>query len=81
MVATPDADALVTDTDLTGPTAIVVGAEHAGVSTICARPPTALARLPMFGHVNSLNVATSAAVALYEARPAAGSRGGAHLTR
>jgi tRNA G18 (ribose-2'-O)-methylase SpoU len=33
----------------------------------------------MFGQVNSLNVATAAAVALYEVRRQRGSRGGAHL--
>jgi TrmH family RNA methyltransferase len=79
VVATPDADALLTDLDLTRPTAIAVGSEHAGVSEELQEAATALARLPMFGQVNSLNVATAAAVALYEARRQRGSRGGAHL--
>ncbi|MBA2699191.1 MAG: RNA methyltransferase [Nocardioidaceae bacterium] len=67
VVATPDADALVTDIDLTGPTAIVVGAEHEGVSAGWLEAADAVARLPMFGQVNSLNVAASAAIVVYEA--------------
>lgn len=67
VVATPQASRLVTDADLTGPIAVVVGAEHAGVSsTLLARADVTVA-LPMFGRVNSLNVATSAAIVLYEA--------------
>lgn len=67
VVATPDAATLITDVDLTGPTAIVVGAEHEGVSAGWLEAADAAAKLPMFGRVNSLNVATSAAVVLYEA--------------
>lgn len=67
VVATPDADALFTDIDLTGPTAVVVGAEHAGVSAGWLAAADDAARLPLFGRINSLNVATSAAVVLYEA--------------
>jgi TrmH family RNA methyltransferase len=79
VVATPDADALLSDADLTGSTAIVVGSEHEGVSGEFREAAAAVARLPMFGQVNSLNVATAAAVALYEVRRQRGSRGGAHL--
>jgi TrmH family RNA methyltransferase len=79
VVATPDADALLSDIDLTVPTAIAVGSEHAGVSDELRDAASAQARLPMFGQVNSLNVATAAAVALYEARRQRGSRGGTHL--
>lgn len=67
VVATPDAPTLVTDLDLTGPTAIVVGAEHAGVSSELRGAADLTAALPMAGRVNSLNVAASAAVLLYEA--------------
>jgi TrmH family RNA methyltransferase len=71
VVATPDADREVPDVDLTGPTAIVVGAEHEGVSARwfdpdIVGPDATAARLPMVGQVNSLNVATSAALVLYE---------------
>jgi TrmH family RNA methyltransferase len=81
VVATPDAPLLLSDVDLTAPTAIVVGSEHVGVSDELREAATAQARLPMFGQVNSLNVATAAAVALYEARRQRGSRGGTHLPR
>ncbi len=72
VVATPDTDVLVTDADLTSSTAIVVGAEHDGISALWFDPqrigPDATAvRLPMVGRVNSLNVATSAAIVVYEA--------------
>jgi TrmH family RNA methyltransferase len=67
VVATPDAPVLVTDADLTTACAVVVGAEHAGVSTVLRAGADLSVRLPMLGQVNSLNVATAAAVTLYEA--------------
>ena len=67
VVATPLTDTLITIVDLTGPTAIVVGAEHEGISTTWLEAADQTAKLPMHGHVNSLNVATSAAVVIYEA--------------
>lgn len=67
VVAAPDSDLLITTVDLTAPTAIVVGAEHDGVSGPWLDAADDIAKLPMFGHVNSLNVATSAAVVVYEA--------------
>ena len=71
VVATPDAEREVPDVDLTGPTAVVVGAEHDGVTAGwfdpgVVGPDVTAARLPMVGRVNSLNVATSAALVLYE---------------
>jgi len=67
VVATPEADLLLDEADLTGSVAIVVGAEHAGVSDAWRSAATVRARLPMTGRVNSLNVSTSAAVFVYEA--------------
>ncbi len=67
VVATPDADDLITDVDLTCATALVFGAEHEGLSDSWIGVADFVARLPMAGRVNSLNVSTSAAVALYEA--------------
>jgi RNA methyltransferase, TrmH family len=67
IVATPDASTAVTDVDLTRPVAVVVGAEHAGVGASLLRAADETASLPMAGRVNSLNVAASAAVVLYEA--------------
>jgi RNA methyltransferase, TrmH family len=67
VVASPETDGLVTDLDLTGATAIVVGAEHEGLTDVWLDAADDLAKLPMVGRVNSLNVATSAAIVVYEA--------------
>ncbi len=67
VVATPEAPHLVTEVDLTGATALVVGTEHDGVSATLKAAADDLVRLPMAGRVNSLNVATAAAVTVYEA--------------
>lgn len=67
VVATPETDTLVTDVDLTGGVAIVVGAEHAGVGDEWRAAADAAARIPMTGRVNSLNVGTAAAVVVFEA--------------
>ena len=67
--ATPDAAAVdLADADLAGPLAVVVGAEHEGLSARWLDAADVAVRIPMYGRVNSLNVATSAALLLYEAR-------------
>lgn len=75
LVATPDGERRVTEIDLTGPLAVVVGAEHAGVSAQWLAEADIVATIPMMGRVNSLNVATSAALVLYEAVRQRGSTG------
>lgn len=67
VAATPDTDAVFTDVDFTGPTAIAVGSEKHGLSREWLESADARVRIPMFGRANSLNVATSAAIILYEA--------------
>jgi RNA methyltransferase, TrmH family len=67
VAAAPDARQLVTDTDLTGPTAIAVGAEQAGLSAEWLERANVRVRIPMFGRADSLNVSTSAAIITYEA--------------
>ena len=68
LVATsPDATATLDAIDLTGPTAIAVGAESVGLSPEMIGAAAHSVRIPMFGRVNSLNVSTAAAVGLYEA--------------
>jgi len=57
----------VYQTDLTGPTAIVLGNEHRGVSDEAAGQADALVGIPMMGMVESLNVSVAGAVFLYEA--------------
>jgi TrmH family RNA methyltransferase len=67
VVATPDATTLLGEVDLTGPTAVVVGAEHLGVGSAWRTAADDLVRIPMAGRVNSLNVATSAALVVFDA--------------
>jgi RNA methyltransferase, TrmH family len=68
LVATsPDAELLLTEADLSGPVAIAVGSEKYGLSADWQERADVRVRIPMFGLANSLNVATSAAIACYEA--------------
>ena len=67
VAATPDATSLLTETELTGPVAIAVGAEQAGLSGEWLEAADVRVRIPMFGHADSLNVSTSAAIITYEA--------------
>jgi RNA methyltransferase, TrmH family len=67
VAAMPDAPGLVTDADLTGPVAIAVGAEQAGLSGQWLERADTRVRIPMFGRADSLNVSTSAAIITYEA--------------
>lgn len=52
--------------DLTGPVAIIMGAEETGISTENLRLCDCLASIPMRGKVNSLNVSVAAGVMIYE---------------
>lgn len=67
VVSTEKTNNLVYDVDYTVPTCIVMGAEDVGVSNELIRISDTLAKIPMFGEIESLNVSVSAAVVLYEA--------------
>jgi TrmH family RNA methyltransferase len=67
VAATPDTDVVFTDVDLSGPTMVAVGSEKHGLSPAWLDAADVRVRIPMFGQANSLNVATSAAIILYEA--------------
>jgi 23S rRNA (guanosine2251-2'-O)-methyltransferase len=58
---------LYTQANLTGPLAIVVGNEGKGMSRLVREHCDLLIKLPMYGHVNSLNAAVAGSIALYEA--------------
>jgi 23S rRNA (guanosine2251-2'-O)-methyltransferase len=62
------AEVLLSDLDLRRPTALVIGAEDAGVSRGLRQCCRHTARLPMRGRLDSLNASVAAAVALYEAQ-------------
>lgn len=55
------------DLDLAGPLALVVGNEGAGLSRELRAAATKCARIPMPGRMESLNAATAASIALFEA--------------
>lgn len=63
-----DGDAKTTyeKADLTGPIALVVGNEAKGISRLAREHCDVLIRLPMRGHVRSLNAAVAGSIALYE---------------
>ncbi|MFN2369994.1 MAG: TrmH family RNA methyltransferase [Candidatus Krumholzibacteriia bacterium] len=67
LAATPDGGRPWDEVDLTGPVALVLGAEHEGLSPTWLAAADGRVAVPMAGTGDSLNVAATAAVLLYEA--------------
>ncbi len=67
LAATPEGGRPWDEVDLTGPVAIVLGAEHEGLSPAWLAAAPERVAVPMAGAADSLNVAATAAVLLYEA--------------
>jgi 23S rRNA (guanosine2251-2'-O)-methyltransferase len=61
--------------DLRGPLALVLGSEGRGLRPLVARTCDAVTRIPLTGHVGSLNVAAAGAALLYEVQRQRARRG------
>lgn len=61
-----EAQQLIYDVKLTGPTALVMGAEGKGMRRLTRENCDELVKLPMAGAVSSLNVSVATGVCLYE---------------
>ncbi|MGZ5132217.1 MAG: 23S rRNA (guanosine(2251)-2'-O)-methyltransferase RlmB [Caldimonas sp.] len=62
-----DAPKSIYDVDLSGPVALVFGAEGSGLRQLTAKTCDELVHLPMHGAVESLNVSVASGICLYEA--------------
>jgi 23S rRNA (guanosine2251-2'-O)-methyltransferase len=68
VVATDESgDLLYDEVDYRGPTAIVIGGEAEGIRRLVLEGCDQVVRIPMEGHVASLNAASAGTVVLYEA--------------
>ncbi len=67
VAASPYGTVDYTQADLSGPLALVFGAEAAGLSALWGEGGATLVRIPMAGIADSLNVSTAAAILLFEA--------------
>ncbi len=63
----PLADVPYTDVDLTGPTALVFGAEGQGIRPGVLKKCDQRVSIPMLGRIDSLNLSVSVAIVLFEA--------------
>ena len=67
LAATPSAEIMYSDVDMTQPTAIAVGTEDEGLTDFWMNNADVKVKIPMMGRVNSLNVSVSTALIVYDA--------------
>lgn len=67
LAATPHAEKIYTDVDMTLSTAIIVGTEQYGLSRFWLDRADLKIKIPMLGMADSLNVATATTILLFEA--------------
>lgn len=65
--ATEKAEQLYTGADMSGPLAIIMGAEDKGISPALLRKADILVKIPVLGSIESLNVSVAASLMVYEA--------------
>ena len=56
----------ISQVNLSGPIALIIGGENTGVKQLTRTLSDGIISIPMYGKVNSLNVANATAIALYE---------------
>ena len=61
------ADKMYYDEDLTGPVAIVIGSEGRGMNKLTMKNCDVLLKIPMKGHITSLNASVSGGIVIFEA--------------
>jgi len=67
VAATEKAKDYYTDLQLSGPLGVIMGAEDEGISPALLRAADELARIPIHGSIQSLNVSVAASLMVYEA--------------
>ncbi len=67
VAATEKAKDFYTDLQLSGPLGVIMGAEDEGISPALLRAADELARIPIHGTIQSLNVSVAASLMVYEA--------------
>jgi len=67
VACTEKTDKSIYEVNLTGPLALILGSEEDGISDTVLRESDELARIPLKGKIESLNVSVAAGIALYEA--------------
>lgn len=61
------ADKLYYEQDFRGPIAIIIGSEGRGMNKLTMKNCDFLVKIPMFGHITSLNASVSGGIVLFEA--------------